>query len=301
MQNPLTREVVRRMMAAEWAARLSEIEFPFTLSDISIGGVPCVRYQTPKTRPDRPLFLYIHASAYTVGSPRANAAALLPACHLSGCEAVAVAYSLAPEAVYPTQLNQIAQVWRGLIEERAPESVVLVGDSAGAALAVASMNRWRRQGLPSPGGTVVISGLFDGAGDSDTHLALAGRDPIFASRSRAGVIAATALYAPHEDPRHPDISPVYADFRGAPPLLVQVGSRDSLLGDSARLSERARRDGVHVRLRVFDGMFHLFHMHFRLEEAKAAHEDIARFIEEVAARDLASGCRDLARPAAGPI
>ncbi|MEQ8935764.1 MAG: alpha/beta hydrolase fold domain-containing protein, partial [Amphiplicatus sp.] len=67
--------------------------------------------------------------------------------------------------------------------------------------------------------------------------------------------------------------------------LIHVGSRDVLLGDSARLAERARRAGVDVSLRVFDGMFHLFHMHWTLEDARASFEDIANFIARVAGQE----------------
>jgi len=64
-----------------------------------------------------------------------------------------------------------------------------------------------------------------------------------------------------------------------PPMLIQVGSREIFLGDAARLAEKARRAGVDVSLRVFDGLFHLFHMHWSIEDTKAAFDDIASFIE----------------------
>ena len=76
------------------------------------------------------------------------------------------------------------------------------------------------------------------------------------------------------------VSPIYGDLSGLPPTLIHVGSREILLGDAARFAEKLRRAGVESTLRVFDGMFHLFHMHWGLEEAKFAHADIADFITD---------------------
>jgi acetyl esterase/lipase len=78
--------------------------------------------------------------------------------------------------------------------------------------------------------------------------------------------------------RDPKISPLYGRFDWLPPLLIHVGAREVLLGDAARLAERARAAGVDAQLRVYDGMFHLFHMHYGFQEAKDAHRDIADFI-----------------------
>ena len=276
--NPLTRNLCRRLLQADWEATLSQIDFPYTLEDEQIGAVACVRYRTPQTRSEAPLILYIHASAFIAGSARSNAAAILPACHLSGCEGVGVDYSLAPEAVFPAQLEEIERVYLALSKERGPERIVLCGDSAGAGLALASMHRWRRKSIPLPAGAVLISAFADAAAASDTHVTLKHHDPIFNVSGVSGVATVFQLYAPGGDYSNPEISPLAGDFAGMPPLLIHVGSREVLLGDSARLAEKARRAGVDVTLRVFDGLFHLFHMHWSLDEVKAAFEDIAAFI-----------------------
>src|SRR5256885_5959735 len=47
-------------------------------------------------------------------------------------------------------------------------------------------------------------------------------------------------YLAGADPRTPLASPLYADLRGLPPLLIHVGSDEVLLDDAAGLAERAR-------------------------------------------------------------
>jgi len=280
IKNPLTRPIVRRISDADWRATQTQIDFEFKLEDKRVGDTPCVVYRTPQTRVENPLILYLHAGAFVSGSARNNASAVIPTCHLSGCEAIAVEYSLAPENVFPTQLNEISAVYKTLLDAgRDPSTIILLGDSAGGALAVSSLFRWRRLGLALPAALVLLSPTLDAASKSDTFEALRGRDPLFSAAGRDSVIECFRLYAGDADTTDPEVSPIEGDTKGFPPILIHVGTREVLLGDAARFAEKARRAGADVSLRVFDGMFHLFHQHWRLEDAKAAHRDIADFID----------------------
>jgi acetyl esterase/lipase len=279
----LTRPIARRIAENDWLATFEQINFGYSLEDVSLGGVPCVIYRSEHRRANAPLILYLHAGGFVCGSSRANATAVLPTCHLSGCEAVAIDYSLAPESVFPTQLVEIEMVYRTLIASgRAPQRIVLLGDSAGGALALSSLYRWRKAGLPMPAGVALLSPILDARAESDTHHALRGRDPLFASNAIENCAQIFRMYAGDADISDPEISPLSGDPAGLPPALVHVGTREVLLGDSARFSEKARQAGVNVTLRVFDGMFHLFHQHLSLAEAKTAHRDIADFIARAA-------------------
>lgn len=283
IRNPLTRPIARRIAEAGWRATLAQIDFPYSLVERGVADVPCVAYVPDKPRAKAPLILYLHAGAFVSGSPRTNASAVLPTCHLSGCEAIAIDYSLAPERVFPTQLEEIERVYLGLIAAgRAPRNIVLMGDSAGGALVLSSLYRWRRLGLPLPGALALLSPILDADAASDTHQSLRGRDPLFSENGQDNCTQCFRLYAGGADLSDPEISPLAGDAVGLPPALVHVGTREILLGDAARFAEKARRAGGDVSLRVFDGMFHLFHQHWRLEETKAAHADIAAFIARAA-------------------
>lgn len=278
LRNPLTRQVAKKAAEAEWAATLSQIDFPYMLEDAEIAGVKCVRYHTGRSDPSAALILYVHAGAFCSGSPRINAGAVLPACHLTGADGIGVGYTLAPDAVYPTQLDQIERVYLSCLEGRRASSIVLMGDSAGGALALSSLYRWRAKGIPLPAGVVLMSPVVDASPRSDTYATLKGHDPVFGARGAEGLTTVFALYAPNADLKDPNVSPIEGDLAGLPPMLIHVGSREVFLGDSARLAEKARRAGVNATLRVFDGLFHLFHLHWGMEDAKAAHQDIADFV-----------------------
>lgn len=282
LANPLTRGLARAFIADQWRSRLDEIDFPYEMADLRIAGVPCVKYRTPKSRSDAPLLLYAHAGAFVAGSPRANAAAIIPACEIAGVEALGIGYGLAPESAFPRQIEQIVRVYRAMLEGgRSAKSIVLVGDSAGGGLVLSTLGMLARDGLPAPAGVIALSALTDCSGSSDSHFLAEHADPVFGDTALAGLSIIMDLYAPGRDPRDPLVSPIYASYKAAPPILIHAGSREVFLGDSTRLAEHARADGCDVHLRVHDGMFHLFHTHWRLDAARRLYADVARFIERV--------------------
>ncbi len=87
------------------------------------------------------------------------------------------------------------------------------------------------------------------------------------------------------DPKTPLASPVFGDYHGLPPLLIQVGEHQMLRDDSVRVAKKARPDGTSVKREAWPGMFHVFQSHEPLlPEAKEAIEHIAEFIRSVLPR-----------------
>ena len=276
--NPVTRGLARRIANLEWQKTLAEIDFEYRLTDTEYAGVNCVEYETSGDRRDDLVILYVHGGAFVSGSPHFNASMILPAVHLTGAKAIGASYPLLPEGRYPAPLDDIDRVYKALIAQFAERRIVVFGDSIGGAILLANLLRWRDQGVRLPERVVLASPALDGVGASDTHRTLDGHDPLLRSNRGRNAQRLFQFYAPGEDLKNPMVSPIYGDFTGLPPMLIHVGSREVLLGDAARLAESARRNGVKTTLRVFDGMFHLFHMYWSLPETKTAHADIAEFI-----------------------
>ncbi len=280
-RNPLTRGLARHFAHDAWTKALEEIDFEYRMSDTDIAGVACVHYESGAASHEKPLILYVHGGAFVCGSPRVNAATILPICHLSGCDAIGVDYTLLPEAVYPTQIDEIDRVYRAVRARQENRKIIVVADSAGATLVLSAMMRWRKDGVTAPAGAVLLSPLVDGKATSDTHITSDGHDPLIRSMNGRTIKKLYRFYAPEKALDDPAVSPIYGDFKWMPPMLIHVGTREVLLGDAARLTQIALDAGVDATLRVYDGMFHLFHMHWRLNETKTAHADIARFIEKL--------------------
>lgn len=147
-RNPLTRSIARRLANDSWLKTRDDIDFEYRLTDVSIAGTPCVRYETSTTRPGGDLLLYVHGGAFLAGSPQANASTILPICELSGLEAIGVDYALLPEARFPVAYNQIDAVYRALLEQAPDRRIIIVADSIGACLSLANMLRWRDEKSP---------------------------------------------------------------------------------------------------------------------------------------------------------
>ena len=277
-RNPVTRDLARKIQNAEWADTRKELDFSYDMSVQPMGGIDGIRMLTKGFREDGPVILYLHAGGFVCGSPESNAGAVLPLCHLTGGQAFGVRYRLAPEHPFPAAWNDATAYYKTLLEN-IPEGkrIIAVGDSAGGNLLLSSLVRWRDEGIRLPDKAVLISPVLDGSASSDTMLTVQKHDPLIQNKGGTSISNLFRHYANGTDVNDPRISPLNADLSGLPPLMIQVGSREVLLGDSARLSQRAISAGNDVRLRVLDGMFHMFHLYWNLPETKAVYEDMANF------------------------
>ena len=279
-RNPVTRGLARRLVNDALSKTIEQIDFDYRFHETSRGEIPCVRYETRSSDPHGAIILYVHGGGFLAGSPLVNASTILPLCESLQCEAIGAQYSLLPEAPYPVALNEIDQVYQALIGGAQAPEIILCAESTGAALAMANVLRWRDSNIKLPKAIVLFSPCLDGTGKSDSQFSLDGRDPFFRSFGGKTVRQLFKFYAPGEDLESPLISPLYGDFSGLPPVLVQAGIRDVMLGDATRFATLARRQGVDIGLQIFDGLFHQFHMHWSAPEVKDAFSDAAVFVKE---------------------
>lgn len=100
-------------------------------------------------------------------------------------------------------------------------------------------------------------------------------------KTRDSLIYSTDYRQDH-DPKNPYLSPLFGDFTGFPPMLIQVGTYEMLLSDSQQAAARAKEQGVHVRLSEYEGMFHVFQMAMmHLPESKRAWQEVEHFFTVV--------------------
>ena len=277
-RNPVTRGFARRVRNEEARKTLHEIDFEYRMTQDSAGGVDGVVYETTNSRDDAPIIIFVHGGGFLAGGPKENAASILATCYCSGCTGFGPDYGLLPNAFYPTQIEEVSTAYHALCAQNPAERIILMAESTGAAIALSAMMRWRDEAAPLPAGAIFLSPCVDGLGASDTQITLDKRDPLIRSMRGAYTRNLFRYYAPDTALKDPGVSPLYGSFEGLPPILTHAGSREVFLGDAARLTQTAKRAGVDARLQVFDGMYHLFHAHWSLDEAREAHDDIAAFI-----------------------
>ena len=219
---------------------------------------------------------YLHGGGYVFGAMTTYRDLLTRLTRLSRARALWLDYRLAPECPFPAAVDDALAGYRWLLEQGVKaERIVIAGESAGGGLALATMLAARDAGLPLPAGAALMSPWTDLTGLSATAITRADLDPMLVG---AHIGEGGKRYLNGADPRHPLASPLYADLRGLPPLMIHVGDCEVLLDDSRKLAERARQAGVVVTLRVWDGMFHAFPIFAFLPEAREAIAEMAEFI-----------------------
>jgi len=245
---------------------------------VDAGGVPAEWVAATGVSPGRVL-LYLHGGAYQIGSPATlrHLVALLSGA--ARARALSVDYRLAPEHPFPAAIEDALAAYRWLLASGIdPALIAVAGDSAGGGLALGALVALRDAGDPMPAGAVLLSPWTDLALTGESLRTRAAVDVMIKPE---GIPETVALYLAGADPRHPYASPLYADLRGLPPLLIHVGDAEVILHDSTRLAARASEAGVEVSLEIWDDMPHVFPAFAGLlPEADQAIERVGNWLDQ---------------------
>jgi acetyl esterase/lipase len=222
---------------------------------------------TPNTEPDSPVLVFTHGGAYVGGSGKEVPPAVIAIANAAGMRVLSVDYRLAPQYPFPAAVDDAVAAYRWLLSQGlSNEEIGWFGESAGGGLTLATMHALKQNGLPLPGAIAVLSPWTDLTLSSESYFTLDADDPAF-TRDQLSILA--HAYYQQSDPRDPLVSPVYGEFSGFPPTLIQVGSKEIVLSDSLRFARLARAAGVDVTLDVWDGMWHVFQFMAVPESAEA--------------------------------
>lgn len=269
---------------AAMAAHMDGLSFPLSAAGTRehIGpGIPVLRL-TPHGAA-RPSFavLYVHGGGFVCGTAAQYGRFVAYLCALTGGTGIVPDYRLAPEYPYPAAIEDVVAVWQGLLGEfgsasGTPARVAVVADSAGATIALRALSSLRRI-VPQPAcALVLLSPLVDLTGAAESLKSNRGRDKLV---SGPGISAMARMYAPGRDPADPDVSPVFSDLTGYPPMLIQASTSEALRDDAEQLAERARSQGTDVTLQVTPDMPHVWQVFAGfLSEGEAAVNQAAHFI-----------------------
>ena len=162
-------------------------------------------------------------------------------------------YPVAPRGTAKEIVPAVGELLRRTIEGAGAEKVTLVGNSAGAGMALASAQWLRDAGHRQPGELVLISPALDASVGRPEQAEIATRDPM---NDIPGMREVARLYAGELDVAHPWVSPLNGDLHGLAPMVVFAGTHDLLYPDSIALAVKARAAGVPVELHLRRGQPH---------------------------------------------
>jgi monoterpene epsilon-lactone hydrolase len=275
---PADQSVAEQRVEMEALASLAPIADDVQCEPVEAGGVPAEWVSTSGAADGRIIY-YLHGGGYSVGSITTHRELISRLSRAAAARALAVDYRLAPEHPFPAAVEDSTAAYRWLLASGVdPAGVVIAGDSAGGGLTVATLVALRDAGDPLPAAAVCLSPWVDLEGIGESMTANAEMDPTI---QREDVLTMAKDYLGGADPRTPLAAPLYADLSGLPPLLIQVGSAETLLDDSTRLAELGRSVGVDITLEPWDDVFHVWQAFaLLLPEGRQAIDRIGKFVRE---------------------
>jgi len=259
-----------------WSPRVPK-GWRLDICETSDKGAPRGEWLTPPTNP-RATILYLHGGGYYFCSPRSHRAITFGLATRSNASVFSLDYRLAPEHRFPAALDDSVAAYRRLLGDGVPaQSIAIAGDSAGGGLALATLLALRDAGDPLPAAAVLFSPWTDLTCSGESMRTNDGRDPMYHASIFPRV---AAQYLGSADARNPYASPVFGEFEGLPPLLIQVGDTELLLDDSTRIATKARAAGVRVELEIRRNVPHIFQIWTPfMPEARDALAHAAAFID----------------------
>jgi acetyl esterase/lipase len=224
----------------------------------------------------RRAILFIHGGGFYSGSIRSHSLLAGSLAKAASSDVLLIDYRRTPEYGYPAQINDALSAYRYLLDSGYSNgNIIVMGDGAGGNLALETVLRQMRSRQPLPAAVVALSPITDLAASGASVTSNAANDRVL---DKTVLEALRKAYLGNNSATDPDISPLYADLSGFPPLLLQVGSGELLLDDTLRLADKAHKDGVDVTAQVWPGMPHQWQLFPSvLDDADKAGQKIAEF------------------------
>lgn len=255
-------------------------------SNSRLAGIPVLDITVDGVAPHGTL-LWFHGGGFVAGSPAITIGKAAVTARATGVRVRSVDYRLAPEHQFPAAPEDALAAYRAVLGEMPAEDLMVGGESAGATIALGLVIAARDAGLPLPRGVILYSPATDLAMNGTSHRTKADVDDALTPAMLGQVFNAYAGGAPLDDPR---LSPIHAELRGLPPLLVVVGTHELLLDDALALVARAAAADVDVDLVVGAGMPHVFPGRgVELPRAAEALDAVGAFVRHRLAQPISAG------------
>ena len=249
------------------------------ITSVDANGLPGEWSIVPGSDPSCVL-MFFHGGGYCSGSIVSHRRLVTEAGRAAGVRTLAIAYRLAPEHPFPAAYDDVFTAWRFLRDRNIPAAHIAIGgDSAGAGLTLALIGRLRDAQEELPGCAWLISPWTDLTMSGPTLSNKEAVDPLI---HKQYLIELAEAYLPAGmDRKDPRVSPLYADLKGFPPVLIQVGSAETLLDDATRFAAVAGAADVRVNLEIWPQMIHAWPLwNARLEPGRRALASAGAFIRQ---------------------
>jgi epsilon-lactone hydrolase len=267
-----------RQLCEESNAKMTkQIPKGVKVSALQIGDI-YAEWLTPTAVDKNKVILYTIGGGYVSGTCSDHRQFVAKVAQRSRVAILMFNHGLAPENPYPAALNDSVNAYQWLLDQGiASKNIVIMGESAGGGLCLATLLAIHDKGMPLPAGSVALSPWTDLKLTGESYRTKA--DVCISPPGMSAVCS--KYYYGDNDPEDPWISPLYGDLHGLPPLFINVGEYETMLDDSTRFAEKAKAAGVDTTLVVGEKMIHCYPLLAPMfPEATQAMDEICGFIRK---------------------
>lgn len=265
-----------RQECEKMTSKMGKMPEGIKIESLTIDGLPA-EWIIPSGGTKDKVILYTIGGGYVSGSCNDHRSIVAKIAKGSGVSILLFEHRLAPEHPYPAALDDSVTAYHWLLAKGVPPTnIMIVGESAGGGLCLATLLALRDKKIPLPAAAVALSPWTDLKLTGESYRT---KSKVCLSPKGMSVVC-SKYYVGDNDPCLPWISPLYGELNGLPPILIYVGEYETMLDDSTRFAEKAKVAGVNVTLRVGEGMIHCYPLLAPLfPEATQAMEEICTFIK----------------------
>lgn len=220
------------------------------------GTVRPAIWAKPISASPKHVILYAHGGGGFGGSPSSHRKWVGHLAKSAGCYALLLDYRLAPEHPFPEGQEDVLAGFNWLVDQGYPaRNIILAGDSAGGAIAIATALRLKDAGKTQAAAVAAFSPWLDMEAKGESLKTNEGKDAI---ASAAALSMSTGYLLGAASPQDPFANPLYADFKDFPPLYVTAGTSELLQSDTEAVAKKATAAGVQVKVKLAEGMQHCY-------------------------------------------
>jgi epsilon-lactone hydrolase len=251
------------------------------IESIEIEGVTCYRVSPKAIAPGKEnhLIVHVHGGAFLFNAGMAGVGEAMILAETCQTHALSIDYRMPPDFPFPAAPDDVLAVWKAVLNDYDPKSVVMGGTSAGAGLILTTMLRCKQENLGMPAALFLGTPYADLTKTGDS-LYLNAEVDCMLGRYEGRLVESTKLYAGNHDLHDELLSPIYGDFSGLPPAILISGTRDLLLSTTIRTHRKLRETGIPAELHVYEGMSHGDYLTaFLAPEAQNVMKEVALFFD----------------------
>ena len=262
----------------------SKFEVPdgWIYKKFEVDGSKFETLENPAAKTER-VILHLHGGGYVLPLDDGHRNLSLVQADLIGAAKIFLSdYRIAPQNIFPDALEDAVKTYKEMLNRGIkPENIIVTGDSAGGNLALALSLYLKENKIEQPNCLILISPWTTAENKLPSRRYNENRDLILGKGTPLYETVKNPAYAKSFNKKNPQLSPIYADLRNLPPMLVQVGGYELFLDECLELAKKAAADNVKLTLTVYPEMSHDFVLLLpELQESITSFREIQAFVDE---------------------